>query len=353
MESLQTSNIKYQEAIKIVFKMVYLKVSDGSETRKLQVTPGEITFDRLKEQLATYFPRTLGDASSGLSLQYRDADGDVITLSSDQELQEALSQLQEDGVWKLHIRSGQHKSQNSAPRSTRRSQGRKRCEATSLLHNLFEPSVKPFGLFSDVWDDLEQHLQLLHQLSSEVFSSSEKSSEKTNAAENQQNTTSEATTKSEGESTTSSTVTAEQQTVEDPDETVKSIPHAAGSSNKDERKSSVDKSDSQWHTRRFVTWEPRVHIGPFGFFHSRLTPVVYKVAYKSSDNGCCSSATKGDKGEAETKAQEQAASSVAEKKVEPSTTESASVQPSETATLAAQWQIIIAINWNKLTMFIV
>ena len=323
--------------------MVYLKVSDGSETRKLQVTPGEINFDQLKEQLATYFPRTLGDVNSSLSLQYRDADGDVITLSSDQELQEALSQLQEDGVWKLHIRSGQHKSQNSAPRSTQRSQGRKHCETTSLLHHLFEPSVKPFGLFSDVWDDLEQ---LLHQLSSEVFSSSEKS----DAAENQQNTTSEATTKSEGESTTSLYCYSRAANSRRPRWNVKSKPQATGSSNKEERKSSGDKSDSQWHTRRFVTWEPRVHIGPFGFFHSRLTPVVYKVAYKSSDNGCCSSATKGDKGEAETKAQEQAASSVAEKKVEPSTTESASVQPSETATctLAAQWWTYIDINWSCL-----
>ena len=306
--------------------MVYLKVSDGSETRKLQVTPGEITFDQLKEQLATYFPQTLCDASGGLSLQYRDADGDVITLSSDQELQEALSQLQEDGVWKLHIRSGQRRNQNSTPRAAQRTPGGN-CEAAPLLHHLFEPSAKPFGLFSDVWDDLEQHLQLLHQLHSEVFSSGEKD----DTTENQQKNTSE----SKGESTTSTTTT-EQQAVENPDEIVKSKPQSSSSSDEEERKSSGDESDSQWHTRRFVTWEPRVRIGPFGFFHSRLTPVVYKVSYKSSDNGCCSSATKGDKGEAETKAQEHAASSVAEKREEPSTTDSASAQPSEAATLTAQ-----------------
>ena len=40
--------------------------------------------------------------------------------------------------------------------------------------------------------------------------------------------------------------------------------------------------------QKFVTWEPRVHVGPFGFFHSHLTPAVYKVAFRSSsDGGCC------------------------------------------------------------------
>ena len=322
--------------------MVYLKVSDGSETRKLQVTPGEITFDQLKEQLATLFPKILGDASNGLSLQYRDADGDVITLSSDQELQEALSQLQEDGVWKLYIRNGQRSGQRSAPSSAQRTQRENHCAATSLFHRLFEPSVRPFGLFSDVWDDLEQHLQLLHQLHSEVFSSSDAKTEKS-TTENQKKTSSEVPSKSEGEATS----TTEQQTAEDPDEVVKSKPQTADSDKK-EGSDGSDKNDSQWHTRRFVTWEPRVHIGPFGFFHSHLTPVVYKVSYKSScssDNGCCSSsssAAKGDKSEAGTKAeaQEQAASPAAEKRVEEPTTTTTEngvpEQPSEAATLTAQ-----------------
>ena len=325
--------------------MVYLKVSDGSETRKLQVTPGEITFDQLKEQLATFFPKTLSDAGSGLSLQYRDADGDVITLSSDQELQEALSQLQEDGVWKLHIRNGQRSGQKSSSSSAQqKTQRGNHCEATSLFHRLFEPSVRPFGLFSDVWDDLEQHLQLLHQIHGEVFSNSSdaKTETKNSTTENQKKTSSEVPSKSEGEAT--ATTTTEQQPAEDPDEVVKSKPQAAGSDKKEGNDGSADKNDSQWHTRRFVTWEPRVHVGPFGFFHSRLTPVVYKVTYKSSsDNGCCSSssATRGDKSEAETKTEaqhEQTAGPAAEKRVEESATATESgvpEQPSEAATLTA------------------
>ena len=118
--------------------MVYLKVSDGNETRKLQVTPGEITFDQLKEQLATFFPHTLSESSSGLSLQYHDTDGDLITLSSDQELQHALSQLQDNGVWKLRISNGrsQHGGTERSPRSAQRSQQRNGCEV-SLFHRLF------------------------------------------------------------------------------------------------------------------------------------------------------------------------------------------------------------------------
>ena len=315
--------------------MVYLKVSDGSETRKLQVTPGEITFDQLKEQLATFFPKTLSDASSDFSLQYRDADGDVITLSSDQELQEALSQLQEDGVWKLYIRNGQRSSQKSAPSSAQKTQRGNRCEATSLFHHLFEPSVRPFGLFSDVWDDLEQHLQLLHQLHSEVFSSSDAKTEK-DTTENQQKTSAEVPSKSEGEATT----TTEQQAAKDPDEAVKSKPQAADS-DKREGSNGSDKTDSQWHTRRFITWEPRVHVGPFGFFHSHLTPVIYKVSYKtssSSSNECC--AAKGDKSEAKTETQEQqeVASPAAEKREEESaTTEDGTPElSSKAATLTAQ-----------------
>ena len=294
--------------------MVYLKVSDGSETRKLQVTPGEITFDQLKEQLATFFPKTLGDVSSGLSFQYRDADGDVITLSSDQELQEALSQLQEDDVWKLYIRTGKG-TQKPAPCSAQRSQRRNHCERRSLFHHLFEPSAKPFGLFSDIWDDLEQHLQLLHHLHSETFSSDANKADTKNGAEK---STPEAASKSNEESTPASSSTEQ---VEDPDKVVKSKPQADGGERKEENITGDSTTDgkSQWQTRRFVTWEPRLHVGPFGFFHSHLTPVVYNVAFRSSSL----SSGKGDE-DAKTETQERAASPTAtpteEEQVSPAAT---------------------------------
>ena len=309
--------------------MVYLKVSDGNETRKLQVTPGEITFDQLKEQLATFFPRTLSESSSGLSLQYHDTDGDLITLSSDQELQDALSQLQEDGVWKLFISNGRR---GGAERSAQGSQRRNGCEA-SLFHRLFEPSVRPLGLLSSVWDDLEQHLKLLHQLHSDVFSTDAKADSTT---ENQQKgTSSEAASNSEAATTPSPS----EQQAEDPDEVVKSKPQAADSENKEENTSNGDSSSkSQWHTRKFVTWEPRVHVGPFGFFHSHLTPVVYKVSFRSSSDGGCCSTAKGDK---KTTEKASPAAPAREEETEQTlagsaTTVEAQTQSSEAATVTAQ-----------------
>ena len=287
--------------------MVYLKVSDGSETRKLQVTPGEITFDQLKQQLATFFPKALGEASSDLSLQYRDTDGDVITLSSDQELQEALSQLKEDGVWKLYIRAGKGTQKPAPSSSAQRTQRRNHCERRSLFHHLFEPNVKPFGLFSDVWDDLEQHLQLLHHLHSEVFSSN---ANKTDTKNGTEKSTSESASKSEEEPAASSSSTEQ---AEDPDEVVKSKPQADGSERKPEN-SGGDSSNNGWQTKRFVTWEPRLHVGPFGFFHSHLTPVVYNVAYRSSSpssSGGCYSSAKGGEEATNTETQERAAASPA------------------------------------------
>ena len=291
--------------------MVYLKVSDGSETRKLQVTPGEITFDQLKQQLATFFPKTLaGEASSGLSLQYRDIDGDVITLSSDQELQEALSQLKEDGVWKLYIRARKG-TQNPAPSASSaqgEQQKRNHSERRSLFHHLLEPSVKPLGLFSDIWDNLEQHLQLLHHLHSEVFSS-----DTTKAGDTKNDTekgTSESASKLEEEAIASSVSSTDR--VKDPDDVVKSKPQKAdGPERKPENSGSRDSPNNGWQTKRFLTWEPRLQVGPFGFFHSHLTPVVYNVTYRSSSPSsggnsggqCCSRAKGGEKVKTELKSE--------------------------------------------------
>lgn len=84
--------------------MVHFKITDAVETRRFQVNPGELTFEQLKEKIATLFPKTAEDISN-LTLHYRDTDGDIITLSSDGEFQEVLSDLPENHVWKLHITS--------------------------------------------------------------------------------------------------------------------------------------------------------------------------------------------------------------------------------------------------------
>ena len=105
--------------------MVFLKVSDGYETRKLQLTE-ELSLDQLKQQLSRFFPRL---SENDFSLQYRDEDGDLITLSTDEELQAVLATLPQDAVWRVQLKE---KSETSS----------------SLFDRLFEPHRRPFGLFS-------------------------------------------------------------------------------------------------------------------------------------------------------------------------------------------------------------
>ena len=119
--------------------MVYFKITDGEATRKFKVNPGEVTYDQLKERIAALFPKALDDTKD-LHLQYRDADGDVITISSDQEFQEALAELPENHVWKLHIHG-----------PSCRKLGPKR-ESNTPSDFFFQHSHRPFGgLMSHPW----------------------------------------------------------------------------------------------------------------------------------------------------------------------------------------------------------
>ena len=271
--------------------MVYIKVSDGIEIRKFQVTPGEVSFDQLRERLATLFPKAFNEGSHALSLLYRDADGDVITLSSDQEFQLALSQLKEDDIWKVSIkntqRGGSGAQQNTRATCQQRPQGqRNACRGNSLFHHLFEPSVRRCGGLSDIWGDLELQLQLLHDLHKEIFPSDSSKAE--------QKSTTEGKETSEGAEATPSAST---ETEEDPEEAVKSKPQAAGSSSDGKEESSSSSAsccEPQWQTRRFVSWEPQLRVGPFGFFHSHLTPVVYNVSFKTSSSPSSCSPTDGE-----------------------------------------------------------
>ena len=114
--------------------MVFLKVTDGHETRKFRVT-SELTFDQLKERLTGLFP-SLGEGKD-LQLQYRDTEGDLITLSSNEELQEVLAGTSHGAVLKLHIKTS--------------------IQEPSLLNFFSEPFWRPFGLLS--WHDFHRELR--------------------------------------------------------------------------------------------------------------------------------------------------------------------------------------------------
>lgn len=129
--------------------MVYFKVTDGEVTRKFKVNPGEITFEQLKERITSLFPKAV-EGSKDLLLKYRDADGDVISISSDAEFQEALSELPENHVWKLHIHGSRPTpcaTAAAAAGPTRRGSGN-----TVPSDFFFQHSARPFGgMFSNPW----------------------------------------------------------------------------------------------------------------------------------------------------------------------------------------------------------
>ena len=119
--------------------MVLLKVTDDSETRKFRVT-SELTFDQLKERLTGLFP-SLGEGKD-LQLQYRDTEGDLITLSSNEELREVLAHTPDGAVLKLHIKTN--------------------IQEASLLNSFSEPFWRPFGLLS--WHGFHRELREAEEL---------------------------------------------------------------------------------------------------------------------------------------------------------------------------------------------
>ena len=119
--------------------MVFLKVTDDSETRKFHVT-SDFTFDQLKERLTGLFP-SFGEGKD-LQLQYRNAEGDFITLSSNEELQEVLAHTSGGAVLKLHIKTN--------------------TQEASLLKFFSEPFWRPFGLLS--WHGFHRELREAEEL---------------------------------------------------------------------------------------------------------------------------------------------------------------------------------------------
>ena len=81
-------------------KVIYAKVTDGKEIRKFRVDP-DVTFDALKKQVAGLFPSLAGGVD--FYVQYRDADGDVISISTDEEVRTALSHLPANETWLLQV----------------------------------------------------------------------------------------------------------------------------------------------------------------------------------------------------------------------------------------------------------
>ena len=85
--------------------MTYIKATLGNEIRKFTIdNTKEFSLEDLKAQIISLFPNLKNESTANLVLLYRDSDGDVITVSSDLELQTAFSHLGDDDTLRIVIR---------------------------------------------------------------------------------------------------------------------------------------------------------------------------------------------------------------------------------------------------------
>ena len=216
--------------------MVFLKVSDGHETRKLQLT-GELSLDQLKQQLSRFFPRLSDNA---FSLQYRDEDRDLITLSTDEELQAILATLPQDAVWRVQLREDSSE--------------------TSLFDQLFDLHWRPFGLFS--WPnhqrqlrEAEERIRVIRRRHESALQEQRKQAE------------------------------AEKERAREEGEEVKS-----------KKSGQVAEDKPQCCYRSYGSWEPRIYESPFGHV-TVLGPVGYHAWWGCSGSGQEEDKTKSEASE--------------------------------------------------------
>ena len=277
--------------------MVYFKVTNGAETRKFRVTPGEVTFDQLREKIASLFPGVLEDTSD-LTLKYRDAEGDIITLSSDIEFQEVLSELPVDHTWKMHISSppGRRDQRGSSPRSH--------------FSRFLEPS---FGMRHHLWSGLDRELQETQELLNLLCGVKTPSTSKDNG--DPQPSTSEAkrahtpstsedkgdhtpSTSDKGDHTSSTSEDSGNHTPEDKVESGKK--EETGEESEVKSKPSSESPSScpahhhpHCHIKTFGSWEPLVVGGLFGPTRRILGPVGYQITWRPASDGCRSTPAAG------------------------------------------------------------
>ena len=138
--------------------MVFFKVTDGVLTRMLQANYGECSYLELKEKLASLFPEVVKE-DGDMILHYYDKEGDLITLSSDEELQEAFSDIPESKVLKFHL-SWPVSRRSRCNGVTRNAKG------LSSLHHLLKPCwCYSLGSLADlIENDINPLVDSLHNL---------------------------------------------------------------------------------------------------------------------------------------------------------------------------------------------
>ena len=104
----------------------------NGEVRRTKVQE-DITYEGLLESIISLFPSLEESHAPQLRLFYRDADSDIITLSSNEEVATAMTQLPPDGVWRLTVRLERKPSDTSSSTEN----------GTHPLLDLFETLLNP------------------------------------------------------------------------------------------------------------------------------------------------------------------------------------------------------------------
>ena len=130
--------------------MISIKIHFNGETRRTKVQE-DITYEGLLESIISLFPRLEESHAPQLRLFYRDTDGDIITLSSDEEVATATAQLPPDGVWRLTARLERKPSDTSSSTGS----------GTHPLLDLFETLLNP--LHSELEKVFKEELKTTEQ----------------------------------------------------------------------------------------------------------------------------------------------------------------------------------------------
>ena len=227
--------------------MISIKIHFNGETRRTKVQE-DITYKGLLESIISLFPRLEESHAPQLRLFYRDTDGDIITLSSDEEVATATGQLPPDGVWRLTARLERKPSDTSSSTGS----------GTHPLLDLFETLLNP--LHSELEKVFKEEVKTTEQ---------ETKKEEEGKAEQKETEQGEATT---GEATTGETTTEEGEGEKEAGAESGEGVKEGETTEQDDKKEDEVKSKPTARSRPVITYE--IRMGPSHHCHCRRVPLT-------------------------------------------------------------------------------
>ena len=127
--------------------MVQIKATLQNTVRRFSVPDG-VSFEDIRKKLVEIFPELKGTAPESVTLYYRDPDGDLVVVSSDEELHTAEQLISEDKTLKLLVGVTEHKPAKHEEEVEEE-------DEEELIHNLLGLVLSPFN---------NQHLHSRHSV---------------------------------------------------------------------------------------------------------------------------------------------------------------------------------------------